>query len=59
MDPLDLSDVRMVITSRDMERAERFRYSVYAKEQGKRARLSILDEPRARRSRVSPGGSAD
>ena len=37
MNPLDLSDVRMVITPDDVERVGRFRYSVYVEEQGKHA----------------------
>lgn len=37
MNPLDLSDVRMVITPHDLERVGRFRYSVYVEEQGKHA----------------------
>ena len=35
MKPIDLSDVRMVLTPSDLERIGRFRYAVYVEEQGK------------------------
>lgn len=38
MDTIDLPDVRVVITPRDLQRVGRFRYSVYIEEQGKAAK---------------------